>query len=109
MNKKLITIVRYVRKPMPSCNWSPRYCEVWEGKTLLERRLGQTAIQYGFDDKIGYECAENIVHDYRKAGYEWDDIHDLGEVELTIPEFKRYETMFKASLSNVKARAKESA
>lgn len=96
--KTVYTFVRYYRKPYPSGNWCPRYACVYKGKQLVEIRCNSYSIKYRGKDlmiaKLGYDDACNIVHDYRK-NLDWDQILDLGDVELTVSEFKRYEENFK--------------
>lgn len=101
--KTVYTFVRYYRKPYPSGNWCPRYAAVYKGKRLVERRLNSTSIRYegirGSRAALGYDDACNIVHDYRsKNDFDWERINDLGEVELTVSEFKRYESMFNETI-----------
>lgn len=103
MTNQLYTFVRYYRKPTPSCNWCPRYAVVYLGKDPLEYRLNDTSLKLtstGEYDR-GYKSAENIVYDYKnELVLDWDEILDLGEVELTTREFKQYEIMFKNMLKH---------
>lgn len=66
MTNQVYTFVRYYRKPTPSCNWCPRYTEVYLGKALIERRLNSQSIEYkgerGCDAEVlGYNHASNVV------------------------------------------------
>lgn len=105
MTNQLYTFVRYYRKPTPSCNWCPRYAVVYLGKEPIEYRLNDTSLKLTStgDYERGYKSAENIVYDY-KNGFrlDWDNILDLGEVELTKSEFKQYEKQFKYQLERAK-------
>ena len=96
---KIHTVVQYYRKPYPSGNWCPKYCAVFKGKSMVECRLNSSSIKYigksGDKAVLSYDDASNIIHDLRKT-LEWDEILDMGQVELTVSEFKRYEKMFKA-------------
>lgn len=100
---KIYTVVQYCRKPMPSCNWSPRYTAVYCGKELIEQRLNDTSITYLKNGKSikGYKNVCNIVHDLREIGLDWENILSLGEVEVTVKEFKQFERMFKEALKYV--------
>ncbi len=101
MKKPVYTFVRYYRKPTPQCNWCPRYAAVYLGKDLVEERLNSYSIKYVKDQATkAYDDASNVVHDYRKA-LDWDRILELGEVELTVREFKQYEKRFKIRLEEL--------
>jgi len=97
--KPIYTVVRYYRKPYPSGNRCPRYSVIYKGKKMIEKRLNSQSITYDDDgNRIkGYACADNVVHDLRESGKEWDEILDIGEDELTVSAFKQYERMFKAA------------
>lgn len=104
MTNQIYTFVRYYRKPTPSCNWCPRYAVVYLGKIPIEYRLNDTSLRLvNMDYEKGYKSAQSIVHDYKSdLSLDWDNILDLGEIEITVNEFKQYEKRFKYQLERAK-------
>lgn len=76
-------VFRVCRKPYPSGNWCPRYA-------IVKDQTGRVIIEASTNSHPVAAC--NVIHYLRETlKADWSQIHDFGEVEVTVQEFKRYE------------------
>lgn len=75
-------VVRYVRNPLPGCNWAPRLAFVWNSKGECIQQLSTNSYPLAACNVINW-----LRHDDTGPLAEWSQITDTGEVELTRKEF----------------------